>query len=158
MQGHRFSHSASGYTVLELLVVTAIIGVLASIAIPSYQNFVTRAQLTETALQLGYWGREFRRWAAVHGRYPNDSHIIPPPEAAGSLNINNAEWLSTTALGGNWNWEGPDGYPYAGISIFGATAPVATIQQLDFIMDNGDLSNGRFRQTPNGRYTYILDE
>lgn len=53
MQGHRFSHSASGYTVLELLVVTAIIGVLASIAIPSYQNFVTRAQLTETALQLG---------------------------------------------------------------------------------------------------------
>jgi len=25
-------------------------------------------------------------------------------------------------------------------------------------MDDGDLSQGRFRQTPNGRYTYILDE
>ena len=27
-----------------------------------------------------------------------------------------------------------------------------------FIMDDGDLSQGRFRQTPNGRYTYMLDE
>ena len=74
-------------------------------------EFCDRARLTETALQLGYWGREFSRWAAVEGRYPNDSHIILPPEAAGSLNISNEEWLATTALGGNWNWEGPDNYP-----------------------------------------------
>ena len=105
------SRPAAGFTLLELLITTAIIGVLASIAVPSYQNFVTRARFTETALQLGYWGREFSRWAAVEGRYPNDSHIILPPEAAGSLNISNAEWLATTALGGNWNWEGPDNYP-----------------------------------------------
>lgn len=154
----RPQHSSSGFTLLELLIVTAIIGVLASIAVPSYQNFITRARLTETALQLGYWGREFSHWEAVNGRYPNDSHIILPLEASSSLNISDVEWGATTALGGNWNWEGPDNYPYAAISIFQATAPIGNIVQLDFIMGDGDLSGGRFRQTPNGRYSCILDE
>lgn len=30
--------------------------------------------------------------------------------------------------------------------------------QLDTIIDNGDLSSGKFRKTPNGRYTFILGE
>ncbi|MBQ13954.1 MAG: hypothetical protein CMQ17_06085 [Gammaproteobacteria bacterium] len=151
-------HSLKGFTLIELLMVTAIIGVLLSVAAPMYQNYVTRAQLVETALMLGQWGREFSRWNGENGRYPNDSHIILPPEALGELIIDNSLWLASTALGGNWNWEGPDGYPYAAISIYQATAPVEDIAQLDFILDDGDLSNGIFRQTPNGRYSYILDE
>lgn len=138
--------------------VTAIIGVLASVAAPVYQAYITRANLVETALMVGQWGREFRRWNSENGRYPNDSHIVLPPEAANDLIIDNGLWLATTALGGNWNWEGPDGYPYAAISIYQATAPVETIRQLDFILDDGDLGGGIFRQTPNGRYSYILDE
>ena len=132
--------------------------VLASVAAPIYQDYIVRAQLVETGLMLGQWGREFRRWEGENGRYPNDSHIILPPEAAGDLIIDNTLWLATTALGGNWNWEGPDGYPYAAISIYQANAPVDEIAQLDFIMDDGNLGTGIFRQTPNGRYTYILDE
>lgn len=150
--------SIRGFTLIELLMVVSIIGVLASVAAPVYQEYITRANLVETALELGQWGREFRRWNGENGRYPNDSHIVLPPEAQGELIIDNARWLATTALGGTWNWEGPDNYPYAGISIFGATAPVGEIQQLDFILDNGDLASGTFRQTPNGRYTYILEE
>ena len=140
------------------MMVTAIIGVLISVAAPIYQSYISRAQLVETALMLSQWGREFRRWNGENGRYPNDSHIILPPEAQGELIIDNTLWLATTALGGNWNWEGPNGYPYAAISIYMATAPVEDIAQLDFILDDGDLSNGIFRQTPNGRYTYILEE
>ncbi len=142
---------------IELLIVIAIIGLLASIALPAYNNYVKRAQLTETAVQLGHWGREFNRWQQINGSYPNDSHIVLPPDAPG-LGIDNTAWQADTALGGNWNWEGPDNYPYAGIAILGATKPVEDIQQLDSILDDGDLSTGKFRKTPNGRYTYILDE
>ncbi len=157
MPSHSVKSSSAGFTLIELMIVVAIIGLLAAIALPSYQSYVKRARLTETVVQLGKWARDFNMWQQINGSYPNDSHIILPPDAPG-LGINNTVWLATTALGGNWNWEGPDNYPYAGIAILGATAPVEDIQQFDSILDNGDLASGNFRLTSNGRYTYILDE
>jgi prepilin-type N-terminal cleavage/methylation domain-containing protein len=39
-----------GFTLLELMIVTAIIGILASLAVPSYQAYVYRAKATEIIL------------------------------------------------------------------------------------------------------------
>lgn len=95
----------------------AIIGILASIAIPSYQNYKLRAKMSELAQQFGQMKNILTIHAQETGGYPDGTHVIPPSGVTMP-----DYWSKTTILGGNFNWEGPDQYAYAGIAILGATA------------------------------------
>jgi type IV pilus assembly protein PilA len=46
------SRSAQGFTLLEVMVVVAIIGVLAAIALPAYQGYTARAKVSEVILAM----------------------------------------------------------------------------------------------------------
>lgn len=99
------------------MIVVAIIGILASIAIPSYQNYKLRAKMSELAQQFGQMKNILTIHAQETGGYPDGTHVIPPSGVTMP-----DYWSKTTILGGNFNWEGPDQYAYAGIAILGATA------------------------------------
>lgn len=42
-----------GFTLIELMIVVAIIGILAAVAIPAYQDYIARAQVGEALMLLG---------------------------------------------------------------------------------------------------------
>jgi type IV pilus assembly protein PilA len=69
-----------GFTLIELMIVVAIIGILAGIAIPAYQDYTIRAQMVEAfslASELKGSIQEFRK---DRGRLPRNNREAGLPE------------------------------------------------------------------------------
>src|ERR1700722_7931158 len=71
--GHMQMTSAKtshGFTLIELMIVVAIIGILAAIAIPAYQNYTIRAQVTEGLTLADGWKTAIAEFYANTGNMP----------------------------------------------------------------------------------------
>ena len=69
-----------GFTLIELMIVVAIIGILAAIAIPAYQDYIARSQASEAMQLLGGAKAPMAEFYADKGRWP-----ITPGSVMGNL-------------------------------------------------------------------------
>ena len=81
-----------GFTLIELMIVVAIIGILAAIAIPAYQDYTIRAKVSEGILA----GSSAR--TAVSEVYANQGTLLPSAASMGVQSMTSKYVTSVT-----WN-------------------------------------------------------
>jgi type IV pilus assembly protein PilA len=64
-----------GFTLIELMIVVAIIGILAAIAIPAYQDYTIRAQVSEGLSLAGGAKAAVSEYTMDTGRFPTDNPL-----------------------------------------------------------------------------------
>lgn len=65
----RVSVRALGFTLLEVMITVAIVGILAAIALPSYSSYVQRSKLIEATSKLGDLRTDMERYFMDNRRY-----------------------------------------------------------------------------------------
>lgn len=93
---------SSGFTLIELMIVVALIGILAAIAVPAYQEYARKARRADAKNALIALQLQQEKWRASNIAY--SATLGPPP--------NFLNWTSTS----------PDGYYSLSITAASATA------------------------------------
>jgi len=62
-----------GFTLIELMIVVAIVGILAAIALPAYQDYIVRSKMSEVEAAIAACKTSVAEYTASHGSLPLDN-------------------------------------------------------------------------------------
>ena len=121
----------SGFTLIELMIVVAIIGILAAVAIPAFMDYMKKSKKTEAALQLNKIGKNNKTYFITNATYvPTAGVATPAGTACGGPNGHFAT-VDWSALAGwkdlDFQIDEPNLFAYT-YTFTNATTSVATAQ------------------------------
>ncbi|HEZ8453269.1 TPA: pilin, partial [Neisseria gonorrhoeae] len=93
-----------GFTLIELMIVIAIVGILAAVALPAYQDYTARAQVSEAILLAEGQKSAVTEYYLNHGKWPannGDAGVASSAEIKGKyvqkVEVNNGVVTATMA-------------------------------------------------------------
>src|SRR5215468_7085026 len=81
-----------GFTLIELMIVVAIVGILAAIALPAYQDYVVRSKMSETEAAIAACKTSVAEYTSAHNTLPQDNNQA-------GCNITGSQYVSAASLG-----------------------------------------------------------
>ena len=145
----------AGFTLVELMVVVAIIGLLSAIALPAFVRARENAQNARFIGDLRVARGAFAQYSIETGNYPPDWATGAMPTGMDEY-LRGMKWTEETSLGGQWDWDYLVLGTKAGVSAFGVRASKAQMLRIDQQIDDGDLATGAF-QDKGSRYMWIIE-
>jgi len=109
----RISHRNRGFTLMELMIVVAIIGILAAIAIPAFQNYQLRAKRSEAYANLVSIARASETYFTANGTYLDTGNSFPG--GAGPLK---RSWTGASAVAFDPIGYRPEGNVYFDYEVY----------------------------------------
>lgn len=82
-----------GFTLIELMIVVAVIGVLSAIAIPQYQKYIAKAEAASALASITGLRTNIETYIIDEGKFPTTTNIPAPSSALGVItypNVNSA--------------------------------------------------------------------
>jgi type IV pilus assembly protein PilA len=118
-----------GFTLIELMIVVAIIGILAAVALPAYQDYTVRAKVTEVILAASGGKTAVAEWFQTKGSLPASGSLV--------LNTQTSKYVASVAQS-------------AGVVTATATAAESKISGSTITMTPADAGNGVLNWTCGG--------
>lgn len=147
-----------GYTLIEVMIVVAIIADLAVMIIPSFMRARTAEQNTQFVNDLRIISGAFEQYSAERYRWPAETAPSTIPVGM-DLFLGNRIAFKGTPIGGAWDWDYNVGGVKAAITVNlnGAINDPVRMQDVDKMFDDGVLTTGSFRQATGNKYIYVLE-
>jgi type IV pilus assembly protein PilA len=67
-----------GFTLIELMIVVAIIGILAAVAIPAFMDYMKKSKSTEASLNLNKIGKNLKTYFDANQAFPSTAGALAP--------------------------------------------------------------------------------
>jgi prepilin-type N-terminal cleavage/methylation domain-containing protein len=157
------TRSRNAFTLVEVMIVVTIIGIIAAIAIPAFDQIRRRSRISTFTNDLRIYDQAFTNYEAEHATFPPSEPTdgVIPQEMEGLLS---SQWVSSRPVNGVYSWvynPNPDPAQSEAFVRVRATAanPLmlddADLRQVDENIDDGNIGTGRLVKQGNGLRFYI---